>query len=138
MQKAIAACVLAGAEHRVAVVRSLADAGEDAPAGTATAQRPARSARGAAKPTATFESLAAQASAAREANDLEKAIPLYEQAVKLRPTWTEGYWYLGTSNYELDRFEASRDAFRRVTRIDARQRRRVGIPGPLRLPAEEL
>ena len=86
------------------------------PSGTAS-QRPIRSSRGAVTPTATFESLAAQASAAREANDLEKAIPLYEQAVKLKQTWSEGYWYLGTSNYELDRFEASREAFRRVTRL---------------------
>src|SRR5262245_36780455 len=107
MQKVIAACVL-GALSILWLPSAHAQTPEKKPPATTTAQRPARSSRAAAKPAATFESLAAQASAAREANDLEKAIPLYEQAVKLQPTWAEGYWYLGTSNYELDRFEPSR------------------------------
>jgi tetratricopeptide (TPR) repeat protein len=79
--------------------------------------RSSAAARPVSKPAAGFDALVAQATAAREANDLEKAIPLYQKAVELNPKWTEGYWYLGTLNYELDRFEASRDAFRRVTRL---------------------
>jgi tetratricopeptide (TPR) repeat protein len=76
------------------------------PAGSATANK-------------KFEALAARANAAREAEKLEEAAPLYEQALALNPAWAEGYWYLGTINYTLDRFEPARDAFRRVTRLMA-------------------
>lgn len=81
---------------------------------------PAKPGRAAAKPplkTGKFDDLAAKAHAAREADKLEEAIPLYEQAVELDPTWAEGFWYLGTSNYALDRYEPARNAFRRVTRL---------------------
>jgi tetratricopeptide (TPR) repeat protein len=85
--------------------------------GAASATRAGRKPKPATKPAGTFEAVAARAQAAREANDLENAIPLYEHAVTLNPTWTEGFWYLGTANYELDRYERGRDAFRRVTRL---------------------
>jgi tetratricopeptide (TPR) repeat protein len=68
------------------------------------------------KPAASpqFDALAREAAAAREANRLEDAIGLYQKAVKLQPSWIEGHWYLGTLNYELDRYAEARDAFRRV------------------------
>jgi tetratricopeptide (TPR) repeat protein len=33
---------------------------------------------------------------------------------QVRPSWTEGRWYLGTILYSQERFEEARDAFRRV------------------------
>ncbi len=33
------------------------------------------------------------------------------------PPWIEGYWYLGVINYELDRYRAARNAFRRVSEL---------------------
>ena len=38
-------------------------------------------------------------------NQLDEAIPFYEKALKLNPKWQEGWWSLGTSNYELDRYQ---------------------------------
>jgi len=65
----------------------------------------------------TFEDVRNRADAAREANQLSEAINLYRQAVQRRPTWEEGWWYLGTLLYELDRYEEARDAFRRFVAI---------------------
>ena len=64
--------------------------------------------------TPEFKRLAADAAAAREANRLDEATTLYVKAVTLKPDWAEGWWYLGTMAYELDRYEQARDAFRRV------------------------
>ena len=64
--------------------------------------------------SAAFDRLAREGAAAREAGRLEEAIDLYQQAVKLRPSWDEGHWYLGTLYYGLDRYAEARDAFRRV------------------------
>jgi len=61
-----------------------------------------------------FAPLVKQAEAARTANHLDEAIPLYEKALKLNPKWIDGWWALGTSNYELDRYQPARDAFRRA------------------------
>src|SRR5262245_36332188 len=62
----------------------------------------------------TFEEWSRKADAARTAGKLRDAVAAYEQAVRLKPGWTQGYWYLGTSYYELDRPAQARDAFRRV------------------------
>ena len=48
------------------------------------------------------------------AGRIEEALGLYDKAVKLRPSWDEGHWYLGTLYYGLDRYAEARDAFRRV------------------------
>ncbi len=71
----------------------------------------------AAKP-ATFDQVARQAAQARESERLDEAIRLYRQATRLRPSWTEGWWYLGTMFYELDRYEEGRDALRRYLALD--------------------
>ena len=55
---------------------------------------------------AGFNVLAKEADAAREAGRLEEAIALYRKAVRLRPKWAEGYWYIGTSLYELGQYQA--------------------------------
>jgi tetratricopeptide (TPR) repeat protein len=81
-----------------------------------TPQKPAASTP--AKPaTAAIEKLVSEAEAAREANRPEEALALYEKAVKLQPGFVEGHWYIGTINYELDRYGPARDAFRRVTTL---------------------
>ena len=56
---------------------------------------------------ATFEELASQATAAREANNIPKAIDLYRQALQLKPAWTEGWWFLGTLSYDADQDQSS-------------------------------
>jgi tetratricopeptide (TPR) repeat protein len=69
--------------------------------------RPARTAAG-----ASFDALSKQANAAREAGRLEEAIALYRDALRLKPKWTEGRWYLGTTYYELDRYAEAAAAFK--------------------------
>jgi tetratricopeptide (TPR) repeat protein len=68
-------------------------------------------------PTAGFETIRQRADAARTGGRLEEAIELYGHAVRLRPAWVEGHWYLGTTYYEIEQFAGCRDAFRRVVRL---------------------
>jgi len=68
--------------------------------------KPSRSAPP-AHSAATFEQLAQDAKSAREANRDDAAIDAYRQALKLKPEWDEGLWYLGALLYEKeDNFEA--------------------------------
>ena len=66
----------------------------------------------------TWTQLTSQATEAREANRTLEAIQLYSQAIKLRPNWEEGWWFLGTLHYEQDRYRECRDAFRRFTALN--------------------
>ena len=61
-----------------------------------------------------FEGRAQAAEDARVAGRLDEAATLYRKALDAQPSWTEGWWYLGTILYSLERFEEARDAFRRV------------------------
>src|SRR5271157_294156 len=51
-----------------------------------------------------FDEIARDADAARTADRIEDAIRLYRQGVDLRPTWQDGWWWLGSLYYEQDRF----------------------------------
>ena len=61
-----------------------------------------------------FAEIEKQATEAREAKQLEEAITLYREGLKLKPDWKEGTWYLGTSLYGLKRYAEARDAFRHL------------------------
>jgi tetratricopeptide (TPR) repeat protein len=63
----------------------------------------------------SFDTLSKQAAAAQQANRVDDAISLYTQALRIKPSWDEGWWNLGMLNYQLDRYEAGRDAFRHMT-----------------------
>jgi tetratricopeptide (TPR) repeat protein len=69
------------------------------------------------QPSGTFETIRQQAEAARTAGRLKEALDLYGRAVRLRPGWIEGHWYLGTISYETDKYLDGRDAFRKVVRL---------------------
>ncbi len=62
-----------------------------------------------------FESLVKKAEAAREADQTDEAVRLYKQVVRMKPTYAEGWWYLGTLFYEADQYADGRAAFRHVT-----------------------
>ena len=62
-----------------------------------------------------FEALVKKAEAAREADQTDQAIRLYERVVRMKPAYAEGWWYLGTLFYEADQYADGRAAFRHVT-----------------------
>ena len=70
------------------------------------------------QPAATsFDALAREAAAARDANRLEDALDLYARAVEARPDWDEGWWYLGTLRYEARRHAEAVEAFERFVAL---------------------
>jgi tetratricopeptide (TPR) repeat protein len=78
---------------------------------------------------AQFDRLVREASAARDAARIEESISLYQRAVKIRPSWTEGFWHLGTAYYELDRYAEAKDAFARVVRLQPKNAAASGFKG---------
>ncbi len=66
----------------------------------------------------SFEQLTQRAAEARQAEKLDEAIKLYQQAVKQKPNWLEGWWSLGTIYYQLDRYGEGRDAFKRLVALE--------------------
>jgi tetratricopeptide (TPR) repeat protein len=97
---------------------TLALAGGPARAGQApkTAAKPAAKTVPKAGPS-EFDRLVGAAAEARRTDRWEDAIALYAKAVKLKPTYVEGYWYQGTAYYTLEKFTECREQFRTVTRL---------------------
>lgn len=65
-----------------------------------------------------IESIAKQAEAAREENRVEDAIALYKKGVAIKPSWTEGWWYLGSLYYDMEKHTEAREAFHHVVAGD--------------------
>src|SRR5882672_8636574 len=58
----------------------------------------------------SFDDLSAAATAARDQNDIPRAITIYGQAVKLKPDWPDGWWFLGFLQYGTNNYASARDA----------------------------
>jgi tetratricopeptide (TPR) repeat protein len=67
---------------------------------------------------AAFDRISKAATEARARNRVEDAIGLYRQAVKLRPSWAEGWWFLGELLYDQNKYPEARDSLRRLIDID--------------------
>jgi tetratricopeptide (TPR) repeat protein len=67
---------------------------------------------------ASFDELAAQAAAARRANRIPEAIELYRQAVELRASWVEGWWFLGTLSYATYQYAGCEAALDEFVKLD--------------------
>ena len=65
----------------------------------------------------SLDRISKEAEAARESNRVDDAIALYKKGVVLKPSWDEGWWYLGTLYYNLDNYSDGRAAFRHLTVI---------------------
>ena len=65
----------------------------------------------------SFDDLARRAEAARDANDLPQAIDLFRQALRINAQWSEGWWFLGTTAYDADRYDIARDALARCVAL---------------------
>ncbi len=70
--------------------------------------------------SAGFSTLAAKANAARDAERLDEALPLYRKALALRPGWAEGWWSLGTIEFDQNAYAEAVRAFQKVTVLSPR------------------
>jgi tetratricopeptide (TPR) repeat protein len=62
--------------------------------------KPAAAATPRAAPAVPFEEVARRAKDARDKGDTREAVLWYKEGVRLRPSWDEGWWYLGALSYE--------------------------------------
>ena len=69
-------------------------------------------------PQSAFDRVSREAAAAREQNHIPDAIRLYRQALKLRPSYFEGWWFLGELLYDQSDYAEARDALRRLVVLD--------------------
>lgn len=58
----------------------------------------------------SFADVSVAASSAREQGDVPKAISLYQETVRLNPSWPDGWWYLGTLEYGTNAYASAVDA----------------------------
>jgi len=65
----------------------------------------------------TFDDLATRATAARNTNDAKTAIGLYRQALQLNPNWEEGWWFLGSLQYEADQYAKGAESLSRLVNL---------------------
>jgi len=70
--------------------------------------------KGAAK---DFYAIARDADAARAADRVTEAIRLYRLGVDLRPSWQDGWWWLGSLYYEQDLFTQAATALKRFVAL---------------------
>lgn len=66
---------------------------------------------------ADFDAIAKAAAAARDAGDARTAIADYRLAVVIRPDWQEGWYYLGTLQYDADRYADAIPAFQKLVQL---------------------
>jgi tetratricopeptide (TPR) repeat protein len=73
--------------------------------------------------------LVARAAAARDSGQLEEALTLYRSALRARPEFNEGRWYVGTLLYELDRYSEAKDTFSEVLHREPAHAGALGMKG---------
>ena len=66
----------------------------------------------------TFPELSKQAASARARNQVDEAIRLYRECVRMRPSWSEGWWYLGTLLYDKDSFGDAGETLARFVKLE--------------------
>ena len=67
--------------------------------------------------SAAFSQLAEKAKKASEENRLEEAASLYTRALALRPRWTDGWWSLGTIEYDQSLYAKAANAFAKLVAL---------------------
>ena len=70
-------------------------------------------------PSPGFATLSKQAAEARDANRLDEAVALYTRALALRPRWSEGWWSLGTLEYDQDHYAKAAQDFEKLIALDS-------------------
>jgi tetratricopeptide (TPR) repeat protein len=72
----------------------------------------------------SFEEVVRQAAVARQSNRQDEALALYREGLRLRPSWADGWWNLGSILYDKALYGEAGDAFRKLTVIDPK-----AVPG---------
>lgn len=67
---------------------------------------------------AEFDQLVKQGDEARLAERLDEAVSLYGRALKIKPEWPDGWWYIGAILYEKDQYTQAREVFQNVVALD--------------------
>lgn len=80
---------------------------------------------GAQVSSSSLDDLIASAADAREHNDVPRAIALYAQAVRIKPDWPDGWWFLGVLQYGTGAYSAAHDSLTRL--IELRPNSAVGF-----------
>jgi tetratricopeptide (TPR) repeat protein len=65
-------------------------------------------------PSTQFKVLSAQAAQASAENRLDQASTLYRKALTLQPRWAEGWWALGTLQYDQNHYPEAARSFEKV------------------------
>jgi len=65
-----------------------------------------------------FEQFVKRGDEARLALRLDEAVTLYGRALKIKPTWPDGWWYIGAILYEKDLYAQARDAFQNLVSLE--------------------
>ena len=68
-----------------------------------------------------FATLAAQADQASQQDRLDEAIVLYRKALAIRPSWSEGWWSLGTIQYDRNNFKSAAGAFQHAATLEPKK-----------------
>jgi tetratricopeptide (TPR) repeat protein len=64
------------------------------------------------------DELARKAESARTAGRTKEALNLYQEVLRARPTWSEGWWYVGMIHYDSDQFAEAILALKKVVQFD--------------------
>jgi tetratricopeptide (TPR) repeat protein len=67
----------------------------------------------------SFSKLSKQADQARDTDRLDEAAALYVRALALQPKWAEGWWSLGTIEYDRDQYARAAVDFEKVIALDS-------------------
>jgi tetratricopeptide (TPR) repeat protein len=81
-------------------------------------QRPAPQTQTSPKANAEFEQFVKKGDEARLAERLDEAMSQYSQALKIKPKWPDGWWYIGAILYEKDLYPQARDAFQNLVALE--------------------
>lgn len=68
--------------------------------------------------SSAFSQLAEAAKKANEENRLDEAKAFYRKALALRPRWKEGWWFLGTLEYDQDHYAEAALDFEKLIALD--------------------
>jgi tetratricopeptide (TPR) repeat protein len=69
------------------------------------------------RPGDTFHQLSTMAQEAGAENRLDEASRLYRKALAIRPTWIEGWWSLGTLEYDQNQYAKAARDFKQVIQL---------------------